>query len=73
MYNSILFHIIEAGDTYGIIFKKFLYSRIMQGFIVSVGSRCMLRIGEFSVLTQISIYMLRHYNEIGLLMPEYVD
>jgi DNA-binding transcriptional MerR regulator len=33
----------------------------------------MLRIGEFSVLTQISIYMLRHYNEIGLLMPEYVD
>ena len=37
MYNSILFHIIEAGDTYGIIFKKFLYSRIMQGFIVSAG------------------------------------
>lgn len=33
----------------------------------------MLKIGEFSVLSQISIYMLRHYNEIGLLIPEYVD
>ena len=28
----------------------------------------MLRIGEFSVLFQISIHMLRHYNEIGLLI-----
>lgn len=33
----------------------------------------MLRIGEFSVLSQISIHMLRHYNEIGLLIPEYID
>lgn len=33
----------------------------------------MLKIGEFSVLSQISIYMLRHYNDIGLLIPEYVD
>lgn len=33
----------------------------------------MLQIGEFSVLSQISIYMLRHYNEIGLLIPEYID
>lgn len=33
----------------------------------------MLKIGEFSVLTQISIYMLRHYDEIGLLIPEQVD
>lgn len=33
----------------------------------------MLRIGEFSVLSQISIYMLRHYNEIGLLIPEQID
>ncbi|MDE7358974.1 MAG: helix-turn-helix domain-containing protein [Lachnospiraceae bacterium] len=33
----------------------------------------MLRIGEFSVLSQISIYMLRHYNEIGLLIPEHID
>lgn len=33
----------------------------------------MLKIGEFSVLSQISIYMLRHYDEIGLLIPEQVD
>ena len=33
----------------------------------------MLRIGEFSALSQISIYMLRHYDEIGLLIPEYTD
>lgn len=33
----------------------------------------MLRIGEFSVLSQISIHMLRHYDDIGLLRPEHVD
>lgn len=33
----------------------------------------MLKIGEFSVLSQISIYMLRHYDEIGLLIPGQVD
>ncbi len=33
----------------------------------------MLRIGEFAVLSKISIYMLRHYNEIGLLMPVFID
>ena len=33
----------------------------------------MLRIGEFSALSQISIYMLRHYDEIGLLTPENID
>ena len=33
----------------------------------------MLTIAEFSVLSQISIYMLRHYDEIGLLIPEQVD
>lgn len=33
----------------------------------------MLRIGEFSALSQISIYMLRHYDEIGLLIPEDID
>lgn len=45
----------------------------MQGFILYVGGDVMLRIGEFSVLSQISIYMLRHYNEIGLLIPEHID
>ena len=33
----------------------------------------MLRIGEFSALTGISIYMLRNYDKIGLLKPERVD
>ena len=33
----------------------------------------MLKIGEFSVLSQISIHMLRHYDDIGLLIPEHVD
>lgn len=33
----------------------------------------MLKIGEFSVLSSISIYMLRHYDKIGLLTPSYID
>lgn len=45
----------------------------MPGFIPYVGGAIMLRIGEFSVLSQISIYMLRHYSEIGLLIPERTD
>ena len=33
----------------------------------------MLRIGEFSRLSQISIHGLRHYDNLGLLTPGYVD
>lgn len=33
----------------------------------------MLRIGDFSKLSRISIRMLRHYNEIGLLVPASID
>lgn len=33
----------------------------------------MLKIGDFSKLAQISIRMLRHYDELGLLIPEQVD
>ncbi|MFQ7552375.1 MAG: MerR family DNA-binding transcriptional regulator [Blautia marasmi] len=33
----------------------------------------MLKIGDFSKLSRISIRMLRHYDEIGLLKPEKVD
>ncbi len=33
----------------------------------------MLRIGYFSKLSRISIRMLRHYDEIGLLMPKTID
>lgn len=33
----------------------------------------MFRIGEFSKLTQVSIRMLRYYDEMGILKPEKVD
>ncbi len=33
----------------------------------------MFRIGEFAVLSSISIHMLRNYDKIGLLSPEYTD
>lgn len=33
----------------------------------------MFRIGDFSRLTRVSVKMLRHYDEIGLLLPIYVD
>ncbi|WP_235440040.1 MerR family transcriptional regulator [Paenibacillus sp. DMB20] len=33
----------------------------------------MFRIGDFSKLSRVSIRMLRHYDEMGLLVPEYVD
>ena len=33
----------------------------------------MIKIGDFSKLSRISIRMLRHYNEIGLLMPDNID
>ena len=33
----------------------------------------MLKIGEFSKLSRVSIRMLRHYDEIGLLKPAEID
>lgn len=33
----------------------------------------MLKIGDFSKLSRVSIRMLRHYDEIEILHPEYVD
>ena len=33
----------------------------------------MLKIGDFSKLSRVSIRMLRHYDEIGLLAPGKVD
>jgi DNA-binding transcriptional MerR regulator len=33
----------------------------------------MLQIGEFSVLSHVSIKTLRHYDEVGLLKPMHVD
>ena len=33
----------------------------------------MLRIGEFSKLSRVSVRMLRHYDEVGLLAPSEID
>ena len=33
----------------------------------------MIKIGEFSKLSRVSIRMLRHYDEIGLLHPQWID
>lgn len=38
-----------------------------------VGGYEMLKIGEFSKLSHVSVRMLRHYDEIGLLHPQRVD
>lgn len=52
----------------------------MVCFIIKVSSKThiceeniMLKIGDFSKLSRISIRMLRHYDEIGLLIPERID
>lgn len=33
----------------------------------------MLKIGDFSKLSRVSVRMLRHYDEIGLLKPAKID
>ena len=33
----------------------------------------MFKIGDFAKLGQISIRMLRHYDQLGLLKPDHVD
>ena len=33
----------------------------------------MLKIGDFSRLSRVSVRMLRHYDEIGLLPPAHID
>ena len=38
-----------------------------------VGGNKMFKIGEFSKLSQVSIRMLRYYDETGVLKPEKVD
>ena len=39
----------------------------------TAGGTDMLKIGEFSKLSRISVRMLRHYDEIGLLKPAEID
>lgn len=41
--------------------------------MVSKGGGRMFKIGEFSKLTQVSIRMLRYYDEMGLLPPQAID
>ena len=41
--------------------------------IIFKGGVKMLKIGEFSKLTNISVRMLHHYDEIGLLKPIKID
>lgn len=45
----------------------------MEPATMPVGDDKMFRIGEFSRLTQVSIRMLRYYDEVGLLEPAMVD
>ena len=49
--------------------KKSLDSPVRGGSIREI----VLKIGEFSVLTQVSIKTLRYYDEVGLLKPARVD
>ena len=49
--------------------KKSLDSPVSGGSITEI----VLKIGEFSVLTQVSIKTLRYYDEVGLLKPAHVD
>ena len=52
---------------------------MMVYFILRLSSKItyvedkMLKIGDFSKLSRISIRMLRHYDEIGLIKPEEID
>lgn len=41
--------------------------------MISKGGGRMFKIGEFSKLTQVSIRMLRYYDEMGLLPPQAID
>ena len=37
------------------------------------GTAMLMKIGEFSKLSRVSVRMLRHYDEIGLLKPAETD
>lgn len=50
---------------------KYQYVIIMK--YIRYKEEIMFKIGEFSKLTQVSIRMLRYYDEIGLLRPASVD
>ena len=61
-------------------YRLWLDSTIMSGITVMTSSKehpmevnNMLKIGEFSKLSRVSIRMLRHYDDIGLLPPAEID
>ncbi len=39
----------------------------------SLDSDTMFKIGDFSKLGQVSVRMLRHYDQLGLLKPDHID
>jgi len=45
----------------------------MRAQKTATGGTAMLKIGEFSKLSRVSVRMLRHYDEIGLLKPAKID
>lgn len=49
------------------------YIKTTYILIIEKGGAYMFRIGEFSNLMQVSIRMLRHYDEIGLFIPAQID
>ena len=60
------------GEPPGLIFRMCLkYSETTLQW--RKGGEKMFRIGEFSRLTQVSIRMLRYYDQVGLLTPAVVD
>ena len=59
-----------------IISSQAIDPHIVSYFIMRLyryGVDAMIKIGDFSKLSRISIRMLRHYNEIGLLIPDKTD
>lgn len=63
---SVLNSIVKYDRVETIRYNKWYYFCEVEGFIV-------FKIGEFSKLTQVSIRMLRYYDEAGLLKPLKVD
>src|SRR5574339_582645 len=55
------------------ILPSALDSPITGGCITHIGGPHMIRIGDFSKLSRVSVKTLRYYDETGLLKPVHVD
>ncbi|MBA9088083.1 DNA-binding transcriptional MerR regulator [Fontibacillus solani] len=53
--------------------RKLIHVIVIDNFIKGRGGIFIFKIGEFSKLTQVSIRMLRYYDETGLLKPARID